>query len=146
MHSIFKAKVSHHRRVNIHLKDWKWKETLFFFKTEFLLWCQKKSSKRLKLVSKNFISDSMPTDSGSEDDIYHVLFTWILYKSGKYRALVGRLFVQLSVEVKQNMYSCKESEQFYFIHVPYILLNATSIRRQSLATGRYVRSSHDLHL
>ena len=52
-----------------------WKKQCF--KTRFLLWCQKKTSKRWKLVSTNFW-DSMRTGSGSEEDnMYHVLFGWI---------------------------------------------------------------------
>lgn len=56
----------------------------------------------------NFIWDSMRSERGTEeDDICHVLFTWILYKYDKYRTLVGHclhdfLTSRFAVDVKQQ--------------------------------------------
>ena len=71
---------------NVHLRDWICKKHWGYWKkTQFSPWCQKKSRKRWKLISTNFVWDSMRTHCGTEEDnIYHVLFTWILDNYGKY--------------------------------------------------------------
>jgi len=43
------------------------------------------------MTTSNFIWDSMRTVFGTEEDnIYHVLFTWILDKYGKYLHVTSR--------------------------------------------------------
>ena len=67
VHSIFKAKVSHHWSVNVHLRDWKWKETV-----SILAMMSKEEQRAMKTWDR----------ATEEDNICHVLLMWILYKCG----------------------------------------------------------------
>lgn len=68
-----------HWIVNVHLKDWKRKETVFL-KLSSRYDVQRRAASDKNLFSTNYIWGSMQTDGGTEEDnIYHVRFTWILH-------------------------------------------------------------------
>ena len=72
-------KIIMHWSVNVHLKYWKWKETVIK-NTQFSLWCQKKSCNRWKLVCTIRCEPTVELKT-----YHHVLFTWILDRCDKYR-------------------------------------------------------------
>jgi len=87
VYSIFK--VSHHWIVNVHFKDWKWKETVVL-KLSSRYDVQRRAASDKNLFSTNYIWGLMQTDSGTEEDnIYHVRFTWILHNMASIGLLLG---------------------------------------------------------